>query len=257
LSREGSVENFFGTHAADYSKSRGHAHGEDLAALVSALKPRSTEVALDVATGTGFTALALSKLVGHVTGIDVTDEMLGQARMLAAKEDSANVRFELGDAMAIGYPNSSFDIVTTRRATHHFRDVPRFLREARRVLRPGGRLGIVDMSPPDGSERFSNKIEVLRDGSHIEAFTPRAWRSMVLRAGFCVDFAEVIGEPVTFERWLYPVEPGGEEEAAIHSAWSSASTSVRKLLEARFEGTTVKGWTKSRIVLVASKNHLR
>ncbi len=250
---QNSAKRFFAEHAQDYSKSQSHAQGADLDALIRALKPKKSEVALDVATGTGFTAVALAGLVGHVTGIDVTDEMLAQAVRLARERGRTNVRFELGDALKIGYPNSSFDIVTTRRATHHFEDVPRFLREARRVLRSGGRLGIVDMSPPEGAEAFSNRIERLRDRSHVKAFTQAAWRSMVSKAGLRIQSSEILEESVTFERWLYPVEAGGREEEAIRRAWSSVPASVKRLLVARFEKGVVKGWTKSRIVLVASK----
>ena len=249
----GSVKRFFAEHAQAYAKSQSHAQGADLEALIRALEPKKSEVALDVATGTGFTATALARLVGHVTGIDVTDEMLVQANRLAREQGCTNIRFELGDALKIGYPNSSFDIVTTRRATHHFEDVPKFLRESKRVLRPGGRLGIVDMSPPGGTEAFFNRIERLRDSSHVGAFTLSAWKSMVSQVGLRVLSSEVLGEPVSFERWLYPVATGGREEEAIRRAWDSASAKVKRLLEARFEKGTVKGWTKSRIILVAAK----
>ena len=248
-----SVKRFFSEHAQDYSKSQSHAQGADLDALIRALKPKKSEVALDVATGTGFTAVALAGLVGHVTGIDVTDEMLAQAGRLARERGCTNIRFELGDALKIGYPNSSFDLVTTRRATHHFEDVPRFFREARRVLRPGGRLGIVDMSPPEGAEAFSNRIERLRDRSHVKAFTQTVWKSMVSKAGLRLQSSEILGESVTFERWLYPVEAGGREEEAIRRAWSSVPANVKRLLAARFEKGVVMGWTKSRIILVAAK----
>ena len=248
-----SVRSFFGEHAKAYSNSQSHAEGSDLAALIKALRPRRAEVALDVATGTGFTAMALARLVGHVTGVDMTDEMLAQARSLAAKEGATNVRFELGDAQELAYPRASFDIVTTRRAAHHFSDVPRFLRQARRVLRPGGRLGMVDMSPLEGTEKFSNRIEKLRDRSHVEAFTPTAWRLMIQEAGFRVNSTDVIGEPITFERWLYPVELGGAEERAVRAAWDSAPTKVKRILKGEFDAGKVKGWTKSRIVIVASK----
>jgi ubiquinone/menaquinone biosynthesis C-methylase UbiE len=250
---QGSVKRFFAEHAQDYSSSRSHAQGADLGALIRALKPKKSEVALDVATGTGFTAIALAGQVGHVTGIDVTDEMLAQAGRLAREGECTNVRFELGDALKIGYPSSSFDVVTSRRATHHFENVPRFLREARRVLRPGGRLGIVDMSPPEGAEAFSNRIERLRDRSHVKAFTQTAWKSMVSKAGLRIQSSEIMGESVTFERWLYPVEAGGREEKAIRRAWGSAPPNVKRLLAARFEKGVVEGWTKSRIILVASK----
>jgi len=248
-----SVRRFFSEHAEGYSRSQSHAQGADLDALISALGPKRFEVALDVATGTGFTAVALAGLVGHVTGTDVTDEMLAQAGRLARERERTNVRFELGDALKIGYPSSSFDVVTTRRATHHFENVPKFLREARRVLRSGGRLGIVDMSPPEGAEAFSNRIERLRDKSHVKAFAQTAWMSMVSKAGMRILTSEILGEPVTFEGWLYPVEAGGREEEAVRRAWGSAPANVRRLLAASFENGVIKGWTKSRIILVASK----
>ena len=249
----GSVRRFFAEHAQGYSKSTSHAQGADLKALIRDLKPKKSEVALDVATGTGFTAVALAGRLGHVIGIDMTDEMLVQAGRLAREQGRTNVRFELGDAMKIGYLDSSFDIVTSRRATHHFEDVPRFLRESKRVLRPGGRLGIVDMSPPEGAEAFSNRIERLRDGSHVRAFAPADWKSLVSEAGFHILSSNVLGEPVTFEKWLYPVETDGREEEAIRRAWGSARPKVKRLLGARFEKGVVKGWTKFRIILVAAK----
>lgn len=251
--KRGSVEGFFAKHAGDYSKSPSHAAGSDLAALMKALRPKKTEVALDVATGTGFTAVTLARLVDHVTGTDLTDKMLDEARALALAQGTANTRFERGDALAIDYPGSSFDIVTTRRATHHFDDVPKFLREARRVLKLGGRLGVVDMSPPEGAEVFSNNIERLRDNSHVEAFTPTAWKSMVLGAGFHITSVEVLGEHVSFERWLYPVTPEGEEEKSIRLAWESAPATVRRLMRADIRDGNISGWTKTRIILVASK----
>lgn len=250
--KDGSVERFFGAHAEHYARSPSHARGADLEALIQGLKPMPIDLALDVATGTGFTAVALAPRVKHVTGIDVTNEMLGQARRLAREDGISNVDFELGDALSMDFPDGSFDIVTTRRATHHFRDVPRLLREAFRVLGPGGRLGVVDMSPPEGADSFSNKIERLRDSSHVEAFTPGAWEAMVSEAGFHGLSSQVLGERVTFEKWLYPVEPGGTEERGIREAWDSAGHETRRLLEAEFDGS-IRGWVKSRIVLLAYK----
>ena len=246
-------QSFFSKHAEDYSKSQSHASGPDLAALIETLSPKITELALDVATGTGFTAVSLAGRVKHVTGIDLTEEMLDQARALARSRGVANIEFKRGDAMRMDYPDSSFDIVTTRRATHRFDDVPGFLREVKRVLKAGGRIGIVDMSPPEGAESFTNRIEKLRDGSHVEAFTPKAWESMVMGAGFEGLASRVLEDRVTFERWLYPVEPGGNEERAIRSAWKSSSKAVRRLLKAEFDRGKVNAWSKTRIILVASK----
>jgi ubiquinone/menaquinone biosynthesis C-methylase UbiE len=253
IDKKGSVERFFGQHAEDYSKSQSHAQGSDLAALLAALRPNSRDVALDVATGTGFTAISLGRLVKHVTGIDVTPEMLDQARRLALSQGVRNAEFEVGDALRMRYNDSSFDLVTTRRATHHFKDIHRFLEEAKRVLRPAGRLGVVDMSPPEGAEVFSNRIEKLRDNSHVEAFTPKAWGSMVLHAGFHIESTKILDEPVSLEKWLYPVAPGGKEEESIRLAWNTAPADVRQILHAHYHEGSIRGWTKSRIVLVATK----
>ena len=248
-----SVERFFAEHADGYSRSQSHAHGSDLDALLDALAPMKTEAALDVATGTGFTAVALAPLVKRVVAIDRTSEMLAKAREFARGRGVQNVTFETGDALNLSFPDASFDILTTRRATHHFDDVPRFLAEAKRVLGPRGRLGIVDMSPPKGAERFMNRIERLRDASHVEAFTPEAWKSMIIRSGLRTLSSQILDEHVQFERWLYPVEPGGKEERAVRSAWSLASPRAKLLLQAESAGGVVRGWSKSRLVLVASK----
>jgi ubiquinone/menaquinone biosynthesis C-methylase UbiE len=249
----GSVERFFGTHAGGYAKSQSHAHGSDLAALVEGLGLKPTDVALDVATGTGFTAAALAPHVKHVTGIDVTIEMLDEAKKLARAENLANIGFQTGDAQDMKFADSTFDVVTVRRATHHFRDVQKFLREAKRVLGRGGRLGVVDMSPLEGTEEFSNRIEVLRDSSHVRAFTSAEWKSMVSEAGFQIRSAQVLGEHISFQKWLYPVELGGPEEASIRLAWNGASPEVKRLLKADIKDDTVNGWTKTRIVIVAAK----
>lgn len=248
-----SVKKFFGRHAADYSKSQSHAHGADLSTLMGALGLKPDSVVLDVATGTGFTAVALARRTKHVTGIDATEGMLDEARQLARTEGMTNIEFELGDALHLRYQDSLFDLVVTRRAAHHFADIPRFLHEANRVLKPSGLLGVVDMSPPSGAEAFVNQIERLRDSSHNRAFSTDAWKSMVLEAGFSLMTTETLDEVTSFEKWLYPVEMGGTVERNVRLAWRSSSEEIRLLMNATFDGPEVVGWSKSRMVLVASK----
>jgi ubiquinone/menaquinone biosynthesis C-methylase UbiE len=245
---EHSPREFFSRHAEDYAKSKSHALGFDLTTLVDDLQPRRSELALDVATGTGFTAMALASRVKEVVAIDLTQEMLDQAKKLATERGITNVRFEKGEASDIRYPDSSFDIVTARRAAHHFRDVPAFVREARRVLLPGGRLGLADMSPPEGCGEFFNL-----DATHVKALSLGEWRGMLAESGLKVMSEKLLSERIAFEDWLYPVTIGGKEEAAVRQEWQRAPEKIWQLLHVQEHDGQVKGWIRTRMVLVARK----
>ena len=150
---------------------------------------------LDVATGTGFTALAFAARVAEVVGVDVSDRMLDHARARAREAGRANVFFENAPAEDLPFPPSSFDVVTSRVAPHHFLSIPKFVAEAFRVLRPNGRLLVADTCTPDGApevDAWHNHVEVLRDPSHVRNYTPSEWREFVTAASFVVEELEPV-----------------------------------------------------------------
>ena len=114
------------------------------AALVDA--PRSI---LDVATGTADLALALERSAqgARVIGVDFSEPMLSVGRAKVARAGS-NVDLQWGDGTALPYPDASFDAVTIAYGLRNFADVDAGLREFARVLRPGGRLVILEFPPP-------------------------------------------------------------------------------------------------------------
>lgn len=248
-----SPKDFFSRHAKDYARSASHAKGDDLARLIELLKPRANEEALDVATGTGFTAVALAPLVRHVTAVDITAEMLAEGVRIARQGGISNITFEEADAGKLPYPDGSFDILTCRRAPHHFRDVGAFLREGARILRTGGRLGVADMSPVEGTQTFVNLIEIIRDRTHVRGLTRSEWEGEFRKAGLEILSSELLPEYVQFEKWLYPVPPGGEEERGIRKKFESAPENVTALMEAKVEGKNLVGFVKTRIVIVGVK----
>ncbi len=108
---------------------------------------------LDVATGTGDLALELARRVwpdGEVIGSDFAEAMLDRARVKAAKEDARRVRprFEWGDATALPYAENSFDAVTVGFGARNFDDLGRGLAEMARVVRPGGRVVVLEITTP-------------------------------------------------------------------------------------------------------------
>jgi demethylmenaquinone methyltransferase / 2-methoxy-6-polyprenyl-1,4-benzoquinol methylase len=107
--------------------------------------------ALDACCGTGDLALALARRVGAsgtVTGSDFSERMLELAREKAARRGVAEVRFEWGDALHLPYEDASFDAVTVGFGVRNFADVERGVAELVRVLKPGGRLVILEITQP-------------------------------------------------------------------------------------------------------------
>jgi len=253
LDRPSGLNEFFSKHAWSYTKSEGHARGVDLSALIASLKLEGGEVALDVAAGTGFTAMELARRVKRVIAMDVTPEMLREAERLAGEGGFTNIVFKQGDALSIPFPDEVFDVVTTRRAAHHFPNIQKFLRESRRALKDNGRLGVVDMSPIEETQGFVNMIERMRDPTYNRALTPTEWETEVTQAGFDVVHKEIFTEEVTLEKWLYPVKPDSSEAEAVKDAWSKASQDVRELLKIKENPADEISWLKHRIVLVARK----
>jgi demethylmenaquinone methyltransferase/2-methoxy-6-polyprenyl-1,4-benzoquinol methylase len=106
---------------------------------------------LDVATGTGDLALELARRVapdGEVVGSDFSAAMLARARLKAASARGVPVRFELGDALALPYAADSFDAATVAFGVRNFSDLSRGLSELARVVRPGGRVVVLEITTP-------------------------------------------------------------------------------------------------------------
>lgn len=244
------VRRQFGTNAAAYVTSPVHSQGSDLALLPGVAGLTGAEQVLDVATAAGHTALALAPYAAHVTGIDLTHEMLVQARAQAAAKGVTNVAYQEGDAEALPFPGDTFDVVTCRIAAHHFPDVRRFCAEAYRVLKPGGRLVIIDNVVPEAAEldRFINEIDKLRDPSHVRAYRVSEWESLLQAAGFQPTVAQRFGIPLDREDWLARMAPAPAVAAEVRRRFTEASPAAREAF-----AIDDASFTYPKVILVGTK----
>lgn len=134
---------FFDRFAPEYDDWAGGLHGRVAGRLLEVAKPRRNQSVLDVGTGTGLVALGAARLVGKrgtVVGVDVSERMLAEARRRAA----ANIRFVAMDAERLVFKDASFDLVFYGDVLAYLEDPTASLEEARRALRPGGRVAVAE-----------------------------------------------------------------------------------------------------------------
>jgi len=120
---------------------------------------------LDVAAGTGHLSRTMAPYVKEVVAIDITPEMIGQARRETEQMKLDNVLIEEGNAEDLPHDDGLFDMVVSRLAVHHFESPSIQLREMVRVCKPGQIGGTIDLLSPE-DERVAetyNHLERLRD----------------------------------------------------------------------------------------------
>jgi ubiquinone/menaquinone biosynthesis C-methylase UbiE/DNA-binding transcriptional ArsR family regulator len=201
--RSAAAQDYFGRHAAEWDRIR-KLHVSDAAveaAIKAAVADRPVEALLDLGTGTGRMLELFGPDIERGLGLDFSLDMLALAR---ARLDRAGLRHctvRQGDIYDLELPKNSFDLVIVHQVLHFLDDGARAIREAARVLRPGGRLLVVDFAPHD--------LEFLRD--------EHAHRRLGFAPEAVTQWTEAAGLDSVMHRTL-PPEPGTEGKIAV-SLW--------------------------------------
>ena len=176
---------YFAAHAGEWDSIRALHVAEAAveAAMSAAVGQRPFESMLDLGTGTGRLLELFAPFYNRAIGIDASADMLAVARANLDRAGIARAQVRLGDIQHLPFQRNSFDLVTVHQVLHYLNDPERAIAEAARVLRPGGRLLIVDFAPHD--------LEFLRERhAHRRlGFTPIAMRQWIEAAGLALDTA--------------------------------------------------------------------
>jgi len=254
------VQSQFGAAAQAYTTSAGHGDPLMLARVVEFARPQPGDYALDIATGAGHTAIAMAPHVASVVAYDLTPQMLKETARNAAARGLHNLTTCQGAAESLPFADASFDIVTVRQAPHHFADIRRAVTEMARVVRPGGRVIVVDSMSPESDEldRQYNHIEKLRDPSHVRNYRPSEWRAMITEAGLTIhqvvlDYYTENGRPMDFAAWTTRMKTPPDAVAELERLFRGASPELVAALRIEIAGEAI-GFCVPQITIVAARD---
>jgi ubiquinone/menaquinone biosynthesis C-methylase UbiE len=197
------------------------AEAERLAHLVAA---GPSDRAIDLACGPGTLALRFARHVRWVCGLDLTPAILALARENARTDGIANMSFALGDAQSLPFPDHSLDVAVTSYSLHHMPHPERTVAEMARVLKRGGRVGVIDIFVPEdpAAADVNNRIERFRDPSHTRTLARSEFDKIFAAHGLRVLETHIEAHPRSFDHWL---------QVAGWSRGDSAYVEARRLME--------------------------
>jgi ubiquinone/menaquinone biosynthesis C-methylase UbiE len=223
----------FGSHADGYLKSPVHARGADLDRLQGLVHDMRPARALDLGCGAGHASYAMARGgAGHVTAFDPSAEMLAVVAGEAGARGHRQLDTQTGSAEEIPFADGCFGMVATRYSAHHWANVPRALAECARVLKPGGRLVVIDVIAPAEQTLDTplQVIEFLRDGSHVRNYKVSEWSDMLRAAGFAAPRVDCWKLPLEFSSWVARIGTPAARIAALEAVFAGLSDEARRYL---------------------------
>ena len=196
------VQESFGIQAGGFENgAMSFTKQEYLDYTVACMEPSSSDSVLEVAAGTCACGRALAPSVRVVTCLDATPAMLEVGKREARSLN--NMIFIKGCAEELPFLDSSFDIVLSRLAFHHFPEVETPFGEMTRVLKPGGKLVLIDMEAAEESLRSTeDRIEKMRDPSHVRNLSQAEAHRLFATHSLTLERCEKTAIPVSLKSWL-------------------------------------------------------
>jgi ArsR family transcriptional regulator len=155
--RQDTAQEYFASNAAEWDRLRAlHIPEEQVeGAVLDLIGTAQVPSYLDLGTGTGRILELVSPRAARAVGIDLNGEMLSLARARIERAALSHVQVRRGDLFQLPYTERSFDLITLHQVLHYLEDPSAAVGEAARVLKPGGKLVVVDFAP--------HALEFLRD----------------------------------------------------------------------------------------------
>jgi ubiquinone/menaquinone biosynthesis C-methylase UbiE len=229
MRHEQSISKSFSSNAERYLTSPVHSAGADLDLLARSVAALDQPKVLDLGCGAGHASFATAPFAREVIAFDLTAGMLEVTAAAAKERGFSNISTTQGSVEELPFDSEQFDFVVSRYSAHHWKDVPRALREVKRVLKPGGQVYVIDTTgaPSPLLDTHLQSVELLRDPSHVRSYTDLEWLSFFRAASFDARIEQKWRLAIEFSSWVSRIGTSAEGIAAIRTLWSSAPFEVR------------------------------
>ena len=238
-SQQGFVAEHYAARARDYVDSLDHRTGDDLDQVEAELRGLNAARVLDLGCGGGHVSYRASPHVAQVVACDVTRSMLDAVAEEARRRGLDNIAVQEAAAEQLPFADASFDAVLCRFSVHHWQDMERGLREARRVLKPAGRAVFIDVTAPADRllDTHLQAFELLRDVSHVRDYTIAEWVGALGRAGLAVQGMTARRLRMEFPVWIARTRTPASHAEAIRSLEQGAPEAVRRYFAVGADGS--------------------
>ncbi|MCB8837745.1 class I SAM-dependent methyltransferase [Aurantimonas sp. VKM B-3413] len=220
----------YGIRAQDYVTSAVHAGGADLDQIETVVSGKAAARVLDLGCGGGHVSYRAAPHVAEVVACDVTARMLEAVAATAKERGLANISTLEAAAEALPLEDASFDFVLCRFTAHHWQDMEAGLREARRVLKAGGRAVFIDTVAPEDPvlDTHVQAVELLRDASHVRNYRTSEWVAALARSGFAVEELTTRRLRMDFPVWIARTRAPDANAAAIRGLQNVSPPAVNR-----------------------------
>lgn len=233
------VQQQFGEQASAYLNSQVHAQGSEFAQLQAAVAAHGSARVLDLGCGAGHVSFHVAAAAQHVVAYDLSDAMLAVVAAEAAQRGQGNISTCHGPAERLPFADGEFDFVFSRYSAHHWNDVALALREVRRVLKPGGKLAMIDVMSPGQPllDTYLQSAEVLRDTSHVRNYSGSEWLALCHGAGLAVSSTQRQSLRLAFDSWIARMRTPAIMGQAIRLLQQSVGQEVRDYFSIEDDGS--------------------